>query len=451
MQKQSNRKKKNKKSVIDIKGITKITVSGYKSIAQEQSIEIRPLTILAGANSSGKSSIMQPLLLLKQTIDSPYDPGSLLLNGPNVRFTSGDQLLSRIGKKQTVNSFYVGIKSGLYDSVTFHFKKQPNKELKIDKMTYIDKDEKAIIYRKMSHKDIESVIPIDLRPLYEMISKDSKKKAELIVTRNRFFLELGITQRTGKERRNIITISLAGKIEPYIRNLIHLPGLRGNPARTYPVTAVESSFPGIFQTYAASVIAQWQRDKNINKLKKISNYLQKLGLTWRVTTKSISDTEVELRVGRLSDISEGKSRDLISIADIGFGVSQTLPILISLVAAEPGQLVYIEQPEIHLHPRAQIALAEVLADTANRGVRVVAETHSGLLLLSIQALLAEGKISPENVKLHWFERHDPNGYTNITSADIDKSGTFGDWPEDFGQVDLEVQSRYLDAFESFHN
>jgi recombinational DNA repair ATPase RecF len=59
------------------KGITKITIEGFKSISQKQSIEIRPLTILAGANSSGKSSIMQPLLLLKQTLNASYDPGPL--------------------------------------------------------------------------------------------------------------------------------------------------------------------------------------------------------------------------------------------------------------------------------------------------------------------------------------------------------------------------------------
>src|SRR5579863_5461970 len=76
-------------------GITGITVGGFKSIIQERKIEVRPLTILAGANSSGKSSIMQPLLLLKQTLEAPYDPGALLLNGPNVRFTLVDQLLSR--------------------------------------------------------------------------------------------------------------------------------------------------------------------------------------------------------------------------------------------------------------------------------------------------------------------------------------------------------------------
>ena len=74
-------------------GITRITVGSFKSINQEQSIEIRPLTILAGANSSGKSSIMQPLLLLTQTLEASYDPGALLLSGPNVRFTLADPTL----------------------------------------------------------------------------------------------------------------------------------------------------------------------------------------------------------------------------------------------------------------------------------------------------------------------------------------------------------------------
>src|SRR5437588_5028263 len=87
-------------------GITRLIVGGFKSIRQEQSIEIRPLTILAGANSSGKSSIMQPLLLLKQTLEATYDPGALLLNGPNVRFTSADQLLSHPNDGKIADTFH---------------------------------------------------------------------------------------------------------------------------------------------------------------------------------------------------------------------------------------------------------------------------------------------------------------------------------------------------------
>src|SRR5437667_4930638 len=104
--------------------ITRITVGGFKSIGQEQSIEIKPLTILAGANSSGKSSIMQPLLLLKQTLDATYDPGPLLLNGPNVKFTRADQFFSRVGEHR--DKLVVGFCFG-YEQTILSFRRSEHR------------------------------------------------------------------------------------------------------------------------------------------------------------------------------------------------------------------------------------------------------------------------------------------------------------------------------------
>jgi predicted ATPase len=106
--------------------------------------------------------------------------------------------------------------------------------------------------------------------------------------------------------------------------------------------------------------------------------------------------------------------------------------------------VYIEQPELHLHPRAQHRLAQVLADAANRGVRVMIETHSDLLLLGVQTLVAEGKLDKDKVILHWFERGE-DGASKITSREMDDEGAFGDWPEDFADVDFGADRAYLDA------
>src|ERR1700677_3222550 len=92
-------------------GITRIAVEGFKSIAERQEIEIAPLTILAGANSSGKSSIMQPLLMLKQTLEATYDPGPLKIDGPNVTFSRNEEFLSRV-KKNGQRSLRVGISAG---------------------------------------------------------------------------------------------------------------------------------------------------------------------------------------------------------------------------------------------------------------------------------------------------------------------------------------------------
>jgi predicted ATPase len=107
----------------------------------------------------------------------------------------------------------------------------------------------------------------------------------------------------------------------------------------------------------------------------------------------------------------------------------------------------IEQPEIHLHPRAQSAMAEVLADAAIEGKRLVIETHSSLLLRGVQTLVAEGKLPAELVKLHWFKLLE-DGSTHITSANLDETGAFGEWPEDFHTVTLDSEMRYLNAAEA---
>jgi AAA domain, putative AbiEii toxin, Type IV TA system len=458
-------------SLQSLEGIKRITVSGYKSISQEQSVEIRPLTLLAGANSSGKSSIVQPLLLLKQTLDATYDPGALLLNGPNVKFTSFDQLLSNVGKGKRAQSFFVGAEATFHQermlgvltpvdaSIRIGFGKQPEGGFDVQQMTYNDDDQEEQINLRpgMSEEDIASVYPKDIR---EELRKELRKRASgvakstaaplLIIGRERCYLRV---EDSPESPTNLILFPFSvfppasEYFSPFIRQILHLPGLRGNPERTYPVTAVGAVFPGTFENYTASIIARWQMEKKGDKIAQLSSDLEKLGLTWKVAAKRINDTQVELQVGRRATAGRDGSRDMVNIADVGFGVSQTLPVLVALHAAKPGQLVYLEQPEIHLHPRAQTAMAQVLADAAKRGVRVVAETHSSLLLLGVQTLVAEGELPPELVKLHWFTR-DEDGATTVRSADLDEAGAFGDWPEDFAEVELAAESRYLDAAEA---
>ena len=120
----------------------------------------------------------------------------------------------------------------------------------------------------------------------------------------------------------------------------------------------------------------------------------------------------------------------------------------ALLTAKEGQMVYIEQPELHLHPRAQVAMAEIIGEAAERGVIAVIETHSPILLLGVQTLVAEKKLSKDLVKLHWFTR-EKDGSSKITGVDLDEKGAYGDWPEDFGDIELKLESRYLDAVEDW--
>ncbi len=427
------------------RSITTISVKGYKSIAEECTVEIRPLTLLAGANSSGKSSVLQPVLLIKQTLDASYDPGAIFLSGPHVKFTEASQLLSKISGRPRANVFTVKIESGDSISIENTYKKLAKRGFELTKMAFADKSSIAIFKPGLTHDQIMDIVSDEMQETRQMLSKRLEEDLEWAIERVRGFLGLGLVS-PDKKRIIPFIFGPSGGIEREIQRIIHIPGLRGNPEREYPTTAIGDNFPGTFENYVASVISYWQ-DKNDERCDMLGDILKQLGLTWKVSAKHVDDTRVRLHVGRLPHAAKSGARDTVSIADVGFGVSQTLPVVVALLAAEPGQLVFLEQPEIHLHPRAIVALAQILADAAKRGVRVVVETHSRLLLLSIQSLVAEKYIPHDEVKLHWFTRREADGVTEVSSAEMDKDGVYGAWPQDFGDVQLEAEQRYLDIDE----
>ena len=160
-------------------GIAEITVSGFKSIATRQSIEVRPLTILAGANSSGKTSFLQPLLLLKQTLEAPYDPGPLLLDGPNVKLTSGEQVLSRLSDGACGDSFGVGMGLGTGWSLELSFAHERGKGFHIRQMTMLANGKETKLRPGMTEADIG--------PLLSSSSPDGVNR-RIAVARERCFL-----------------------------------------------------------------------------------------------------------------------------------------------------------------------------------------------------------------------------------------------------------------------
>jgi predicted ATPase len=435
------------------KGISKITVSSYKSINHE-ALEIRPLTILAGANSSGKSSFLQPLLLMKQTLEASFDPGALLLNGSNANFSDASQLLSR---NTITKSFEVKFEETSGESFAFEFKANASRGFDISSQIYSGKSGEISVYPGMTQEQILNSIP-SLKQLLERTAKtqDVSGQTNLSVAANRCFLEvIARIELDGKAKTKVPNLfpilqqlaSLADPLKHEILRTIHLPGLRGNP-RTYQMTHAPSLyFPGTFEIYTASIILWWAQQNMQEQINAVAHDLEALGVAWKITATMVEGTQIELKVPRVQTRSKKNEADLVNIADVGIGVSQILPVVVALHAAQKHQLVYIEQPEIHLHPRAQSAMAGILVDAAKRGVRVVIETHSSLLLLGIQTLVAEGKLSPDLVKLHWFSR-DENGVTSVRSDELDEVGAFGDWPVDFAETSLKAQSRYLDAAEA---
>jgi len=432
--------------------LQKLTIAGYKSIVKPTMIEFGALTVLAGVNSGGKSSLIQPLLLLKQTIEATHDPGPLKIDGPNVRFSELQQFFSMPSVLRPRSlSFNLGF---LRRAESFEFKASgrtlnlSNNTISIDGKT-ITLSGGTIAFEQLvqlAPPSVQSYADEDLGPEYKALQFQIAQSRfifspKIDASKKKQFWHLGIVE--WRRLFSHIDFYDTRMTSDWVRNLTHVPGLRGVPARGYAVSGVGDSFPGRFEDYTASVIKRWQDDGDA-RVGAVGAALEALGLTWKVSAENIDAATVDIKIGRLPKSAQGGAKDLVSIADVGFGVSQVMPVVVALFAAQPGQAVYIEQPEIHLHPRAQMALAGLLVDAANRDVQVIVETHSALLLTSLQTLIAQQKIAAADVKLHWVSR-DASGSSVVTTAELDADGAYGDWPVDFDETADAATTNYLNA------
>lgn len=424
----------------------KLSIEGYKSIASKKTLKFDGLTVLSGANSSGKSSFMQPLLILKQTIENHYDSGSLMLDGANVKLTDSSQVISKVdGYKK--KSFSVAL-TGEDTQCEVLYKYKRGTGLLVDEIT-LDNNKTfkngLRLQIGMSSQDISSQVPEEefnfINEIYEKDGLKPKWKSK----RNKCFISAELSAEGEKFSHIRAGIEPARELKKLVTRLIHVPGLRGNPERTYKIAASEDVYPGSFEKYVASIIHEWSKlKKHYKKFRELKEQLSDLGLASNIATSKINDTRVELRVSRFNN---KENEDCVNIADVGFGVSQTLPVLTALLCAKKNQLVYIEQPELHLHPKAQFKLAAIITKAVNRGLKVVIETHSSILLRGLQIEVVKKLLPHEKISLNWFTQNTENGETEIASANLDELGAFGEWPEDFDNISLSVEQMYLDAVE----
>ena len=448
-------------------GIPRIAVTGFKSLAAKTDVEIRHLTVLAGANSSGKSSLMQPLLLMKQTFDiERIPPGPFWLRGEQVGYDTADQFLSSTQsevestKRLTIEleaennwaelSFEKKQKSDLpQDSPEVYMRSSMPPSLEVVETASRDSLD-GTVWRLNGDSSQET-----LEHLYDSVATRQERTggmfsgAELVVYPDRCFLGVG----TKSYQDAIVPTFHRPEVNLFrhkIQEMIHVSGLRGSDEREFYLHGLPlgSDFPGDFEEYVPSILEAW-KDANkypdgLRYLHDLRDALQLLELASGVETRKLNESKIEVLIPRTL---HGDPKDLVNIADVGLAVSQILPVLVALILAHPNQLVYIEQPELHLHPRAQWNLAQILAQAANRGVRLVIETHSSLLLRGILTEVAKDKIANDKVILHWFERDKETGLSTVRPAIPDTAGRVGDWPEDFSDVELRSDNDYLDAVE----
>jgi predicted ATPase len=132
----------------------------------------------------------------------------------------------------------------------------------------------------------------------------------------------------------------------------------------------------------------------------------------------------------------------VKLTDVGFGVSQVLPVVVQVFYAQPNSTVLIEQPELHLHPSVQASLADLFIDairarekSAPRRIQLIVESHSEHLLRRLLRRIAEEKLRPDDVAMYFATRTDKGSI--IERLEVDEYGDVLNWPPDFFGNELE--------------
>lgn len=136
---------------------------------------------------------------------------------------------------------------------------------------------------------------------------------------------------------------------------------------------------------------------------------------------------------RYQEISEGDKSNERRPINVGFGITYILPVVVALLKAKPGDLIIVENPECHLHPRAQRKIGEMLAYIANAGVQIIVETHSDHVLNGLRLSVKRGIISKEYTQILFVEREDVGRHyhTNVYEPNLLDNGDLDVWPEGF--------------------
>ena len=406
------------------------------------------MTIIAGANSSGKSSFMQPFMILKQTLENNSDGQALIINGENANLTESQQIFCK--KNKNKKSFSLSWEN-------FNKKKEVIESSKIEfgytskeGFTALEASNNDITIKKgMSVEELETVLePLKekegfLKEIFQSMKSENKLIPRLKTEKSFLCIEM-VPEKFLKKRQHVFSFGItpAGNIQDFVEKLIHIPGIRSNPERQYKIERYNKKYQGRFDKYTASIIYNWGEKEN-KKLEELISIIKELGLASNITAKKINEAHISLHISRHL---KSNRNDTVDLSDVGFGLSQVLPILIAVIEANKDNIIYIEQPEIHLHPLAQYKLANILCRYVKKGKKIIIETHSSIFIRGLQTEVAKKNISSNEFSLNWFSQNE-TGETSIFESEVDEFGAFGDWPADFDDIYLEADTNYLNAVE----
>jgi len=360
---------------------------GYFKCFERTALPLSPLTVLTGTNASGKSSVFQSLVLLRQTMRVDEWSKRLYLNGVDLELGTVADVVDKVNGRF---AFDIGIRSQ-DDSIHWRFDAQKKRD--------------------------GFSIPINS---VEINGQEH----------NREFIEANRLQF-------LVPESLSSKtLTEQICGLTYLTAERTGPRPTYELQDNEvAKVVGPRGDNAIGILHQ-NRDKEVSEglviepkpatlLSQVGNRMRQFFQNTSIDVQKVQRTNL-VTLG----IRTSEQTDHHRPTHVGFGLTQTLPVIIACLNASPGDLLLIENPEVHLHPSGQALMGEFLAAVSASGVQVMVETHSDHVLNGVRRAVKKKITSASEVVIHFFQNREENE-SQVISPTINDQGEISHWPAGF--------------------
>ncbi len=345
-------------------------------------LPLAPLTLLSGPNASGKSSALQALVLLHQTMQESEWSTRLFLNGSVCQLGN---VIDVVDKNGGTNSFEIRLADSDNGCHWWFVGDRSDMSMRVERVdTQGNVTDRPNLLQHLLPTDAhETALALvsQVRSL-TYISAEREGPREVYPLEDQFAVT-----RVGSKGENAISIFYRRRDEPVSESL-KLPGAL--PTLRHQVGArLDTFFPG------CAIDVQQVRDTNVVTL----------------------------------GISTSESTGFVRPIHCGFGITQVLPIVIAALSVPKGSLLLIENPEVHLHPAGQALMGRFMADLAHSGIQVIIETHSDHFMDGVRIAVREGELLPSEAMFHYFQR-EGNGSV-VTSPEIDGDGRLSEWPAGF--------------------
>jgi predicted ATPase len=358
--------------------IKSISLQNFKCYQEETHFDLKPINLLTGINGKGKSTFLQSILLMAQ-LDCPYGSnldvkGKFILNGSMIRLGTFDDIRNAYTSRNLPIIFelthtYKHPVEGFHDDLpTVTYTCRPSADDRIPEVIVSNAVQLNFSFSERSTHYV-SADRLGPQEFYEKINMD-----KLSVGKKGEFIAQVLAN--AQKSQMVVNESLA-------------------LSKNRLLVAQASEWLG-------HVLGHPNISLEVNDDNRYT-----ISLTFKMGTKSYT------------------------MPNVGFGYSYILPIIVSGLIAKPNQILIIENPEAHLHPRAQSRLAHFLAKVAKTGVQVFIESHSDHILNALRVAVKNKNLNPDDLQIFYFAENPDEDAPNIFTPQVDEDGRIDEWPDGF--------------------